>query len=106
MQLIELLNGQITLRLIMLKFIRKIIRTDLLIGAMKKFFATVMYCCVVSFPLMVSAQEQKPNVIYILADDLGYGDVGYNGQELIETPELDKLAHNGIRVLGVLEDRC
>ena len=81
----------------MLKFIRKIIRTDLLIGAMKKFFATVMYCCVVSFPLMVSAQEQKPNVIYILADDLGYGDVGYNGQELIETPELDKLAHNGMR---------
>ena len=81
----------------MLKFIRKIIRTDLLIGAMKKFFATVMYCCVVAFPLMVSAQEQKPNVIYILADDLGYGDVGYNGQELIETPELDKLAHNGMR---------
>ena len=69
MQLIELLNGQITLRLIMLKFIRKIIRTDLLIVAMKKFFATVIYCCVVSLPLMVSAQEQKPNVIYILADD-------------------------------------
>ena len=73
------------------------IRTDIFIGSMKKFFATVMYCCVVSLPLMVSAQEQKPNVIYILADDLGYGDVGYNGQELIETPELDKLAHNGMR---------
>ena len=77
----------------MLKFIRKIIRTDLLIGAMKKFFATVMYCCVVSFPSMVSAQEQKPNVIYILADDLGYGDVGYNGQELIETPEPVSYTH-------------
>ena len=81
----------------MLKFIRKITRTDIFIGAMKKFFATVMYCSVVAFPLMVSAQEQKPNVIYILADDLGYGDVGYNGQELIETPELDELAHNGMR---------
>ena len=61
---------------------RKIIRTDIYIGTMKKFFATVMYCCLVAFPLMVSAQERKPNVIYILADDLGYGDVGYNGQEL------------------------
>ena len=74
-----------------------IIRTDVFIGTMKRFFATVMYCCVVAFPLMVSAQGQKPNVIYILADDLGYGDVGYNGQELIETPELDELARNGMR---------
>jgi arylsulfatase A-like enzyme len=41
--------------------------------------------------------KQKPNIIYILADDLGYGELGSYGQKLIETPNLDKLASNGIR---------
>ena len=40
---------------------------------------------------------QKPNVIYILADDLGYGELGCFGQEKIETPNIDKLAKNGIK---------
>ncbi len=39
----------------------------------------------------------KPNVIYILADDLGYGEVGYNGQKMIQTPELDAMAAQGMR---------
>ena len=50
----------------------------------------MMYCCVVSFPSMVSTQEQKANIIYILADDLGYGDVDIRAR-VIETPELDNL---------------
>ena len=36
--------------------------------------------------------SNKPNIIYILADDLGYGELGSYGQELIETPNLDALA--------------
>jgi len=47
--------------------------------------------------LMGSAAAEKPNVIYILADDLGYGEVGYNGQQMIKTPELDALAGKGMR---------
>ena len=38
----------------------------------------------------------KPNIIYILADDLGYGDVGYLGQQKFDTPNIDKLAAAGM----------
>jgi arylsulfatase A-like enzyme len=39
----------------------------------------------------------KPNIIYILADDLGYGDLGCYGQRIIQTPNIDRLAKEGIR---------
>lgn len=41
--------------------------------------------------------SDKPNIIYILADDLGYGDLGSYGQQQIETPNLDRLAREGMR---------
>ena len=41
--------------------------------------------------------ETKPNVIFILADDMGYYDLGCYGQEIIQTPNIDQLASDGIR---------
>ncbi|MFO7923604.1 MAG: arylsulfatase [Bacteroidales bacterium] len=41
-------------------------------------------------------QSQSPNIIYILADDLGYGELGCYGQTMIETPNIDRLAASGM----------
>ena len=40
-------------------------------------------------------QPASPNVIYILMDDLGYGDIGCFGQDKIETPHIDRLCSEG-----------
>jgi arylsulfatase len=41
-------------------------------------------------------KTSQPNIVYILADDLGYGDLGAYGQQKIETPNIDALAKNGM----------
>lgn len=43
------------------------------------------------------AKEKKPNIVFILADDLGYGDLSCYGQEKFETPNIDQIAQNGMR---------
>jgi len=60
----------------------------------KLFYLLLLLC----FLNNCSNKENKvsPNIIYILADDLGYGEVGYNGQEIIKTPNIDLLATNGM----------
>ncbi len=45
-----------------------------------------------------SRENKQPNVIIILADDLGYGDLGCFGSKDILTPNLDKLAASGMRL--------
>ncbi|MEG1896939.1 MAG: sulfatase-like hydrolase/transferase, partial [Mucinivorans sp.] len=42
-----------------------------------------------------AAPKNKPNVIFFLMDDMGYGDVGFQGQQKIETPNIDALAATG-----------
>lgn len=61
------------------------------------------------FPLLVAvasisqsfasapASASRPNVILMMADDLGWGDPGFNGNEVIRTPNLDRMAVAGLR---------
>ena len=44
-----------------------------------------------------SKVKNKPNIIFIMCDDMGYGDLGCYGQPYISTPNIDKLAKNGMR---------
>ncbi len=44
-----------------------------------------------------AASATRPNILYLLADDLGYGDLGSYGQKLIHTPRLDRMAQEGMR---------
>ena len=42
-------------------------------------------------------KQQKPNIIYIMCDDMGYGDLGCYGQKYILTPNIDRMAKEGMR---------
>ena len=54
-------------------------------------------CSTLTLPASGSQAADKPNIIFIMADDLGYGDLGCYGQKLIRTPNIDRLAEEGVR---------
>jgi arylsulfatase A-like enzyme len=59
---------------------------------MKRFFTLLLLSIA---PMLFSAQ--KPNIIFIMADDLGFSELGSYGQKKIKTPHLDQLAREGMR---------
>lgn len=60
---------------------------------MKKFIysISILLCFISSFA------EEKPNILIIMADDLGFADLGYQGSKDVKSPHIDKLANNAIR---------
>ena len=60
-------------------------------------FCTGVAAFTLSFSARAAVTSNKPNVIFILADDLGYGDLGSFGQKKIKTPNLDRMAAEGMR---------
>ena len=57
--------------------------------------ALVALACPWSIAAATAADSSRPNIIYIMADDLGYGDIGAFGQKKIRTPNLDRMAAEG-----------
>ena len=55
-----------------------------------------LMCIALSNYSIAQKSINKPNIVYILADDLGYGELGVYGQQKIETPNIDALAKNGM----------
>src|ERR1035437_10372218 len=72
-------------------------KLNLLLGGMSALLVTV--------PVAVRA-EKLPNLVIILADDLGYGDVGCYGHPSIRTPNLDRMASQGMRFTDFYVAAC
>ena len=51
---------------------------------------------VLALVLSAVASGQPPNIVLILSDDQGWNDVGFNGDEFYETPNLDRMAREGM----------
>jgi len=56
-----------------------------------------LLCLLLVIPTLLPGQERKPNIIVIMADDVGYGDLSCYGASVFKTPQLDKLAAQGQR---------
>jgi arylsulfatase A-like enzyme len=59
----------------------------------------LLYFSIFTFLMLTACQQkrqQKPNILFFLVDDLGWADVGYQGSQVYETPNVDKLASNGM----------
>ncbi|MCI0682303.1 MAG: arylsulfatase [Gemmataceae bacterium] len=64
---------------------------------MTRRLALIALAALVPNPLCAGEAKRPPNILFILADDLGYGDLGCYGQKAIKTPRLDQLAKQGMR---------
>jgi len=53
--------------------------------------------CFMLFPSCEKQTQIRPNIVFLLADDLGYNELGSYGQKIIKTPHLDKLAKQSMR---------
>ncbi|SDG70565.1 sulfatase-like hydrolase/transferase [Winogradskyella thalassocola] len=62
----------------------------------KSIYANIISAIFLVITSLVFAQQQKPNIVIIYVDDLGFGDIGVNGAIGVETPHVDKLAKNGL----------
>ncbi|MEC5127284.1 arylsulfatase [Verrucomicrobiales bacterium BCK34] len=57
----------------------------------------LLFALIFAIPVLWAGAAEKPNIIFILADDLGYRELGCYGQEKIKTPRIDQLAGEGMR---------
>lgn len=64
---------------------------------MKQFLMSILFC--ISFIRFIYAQNEKPNFIIFIADDVSWDDFGCYGNPFVQTPNIDKLADDGLKFL-------
>ena len=63
----------------------------------KTIFQMAAFVVAIACMQPLAAETGKPNILLLMADDMGFGDVGFNGNALVKTPHLDRMAAGGIR---------
>ena len=62
-----------------------------------RFLSALIICFFGATPVVAQKkQAAKPNVIFILADDMGRGMLSYYGQKIVKTPNIDRIAQEGV----------
>ena len=61
------------------------------------FLSILLVAACAKLPTKSNKTKKQPNIIVILVDDMGYADVGFNGCKDIPTPNIDRIAHNGVK---------
>ena len=64
-----------------------------------------MLCVGAAIPGLLQAEARRPNLIVVLCDDLGYGDLACYGNDVVQTPNIDQFAAEGIKLLVAMLQR-
>ncbi|WP_167898841.1 sulfatase family protein [Wenyingzhuangia aestuarii] len=72
----------------------KITTTQIL--TINKSIVITVFLFIFQWNTLVIAQSKKPNIILMMADDMGYGDTGFNGHPIVKTPNMDALVKKGM----------
>ena len=62
---------------------------------MRHFFYSLLALVIINAAPAQNAQTKQPNIVFLLVDDMGYGECGFNGGKEISTPNIDRLAKAG-----------
>ena len=58
-----------------------------------------VFCSLAGFSSLTALAQEKPNIIFVLCDDMGWGDLACYGQQYINTPNIDRLASQGMQFM-------
>src|SRR5262245_38884454 len=65
--------------------------------SIRSIFVALLTALVASSHAFAADSAKLPNIVLIMADDMGYGELGCYGQKIIKTPNIDELANDGVR---------
>ena len=72
---------------------------DVMTNAKERIGSLMLVAGALLLPQMAVAKSRKPNIIFVLCDDMGWGDLACYGQKYIQTPNIDRLASQGMQFM-------